>query len=315
MKHILSILAAALTALFGLVACSNEDYPEYSPCKVCSPADPASAHPDDPLWVRHHDSALKILAIGNSFTINACHYLPMLIDELDGDSICIARLTRSGCSLSQHWESHISGTPDYDLYYSDGGQWVKSETKVFDDALCLLDWDIIITQQASYLSGIWSSYLPYIDYLQRLFRELHPGVKLGWHYTWAYRPGTQHDGFANYDRDSEKMHNAIIEAGDLASEGMEYKIHSATLIHDMRKAYPEVENQFSEDGYHISDPTALLALTMLWHDTLIEPTNGVSSIADPVYPADVNPESFLRALDILRKMHSPGGSSVPMLFE
>ncbi len=192
---------------------------------------------------------------------------------------------------------------------------MKSETKVFDEALCLLDWDIIITQQASYLSGIWSSYIPHIDNLQLLFREVLPGVKLAWHYTWAYRPGTQHDGFSLYDWDSEKMHAAIIEAGDLASEGMEYKLHSATLIHDMRKAYPEVENQFSEDGYHISDTTALLALTMLWHDTLIEPTNGVSSIANPVYPGDVNPESFGRALDILRSMHSQSGSSVPMLFE
>lgn len=311
----LTALMIVISSLLGLSACDHDDYPEYIPGKVCCAPDRPVEHPDDPLWARHQGSPLKILAIGNSFTINATHFLPWLVDMIDGDSICVARLTRSGCSLAQHWESHVSGNPDYDLYFSDAGQWVKSEIKTFDEALCLLDWDIVTFQQASYLSGIWKSYQPYLEYLSRLCRETHPGVSLAWHYTWAYRPGTQHDGFASYDWDSEKMHDAIIEAGNLASEGMEYQLPSANLIHDMRKAYPEVENQFSDDGYHISDPLALYALTLLWHEKLIRPENGVSSIADPVYPEDVSPEAFGKALEILRKMIPSGESSVPMLFE
>lgn len=302
-----------LVCLGVALSCSRDDFPDYYIGKKNTNANTLYIHPEDSLWVRHHDTPLKILAIGNSFTNNASFYLPWLIEKLDGDSICFAKLTRSGCSLGMHWTSHVYGTPDYDLYYTDGGKWIKSEIKVFDDALCLMDWDIITLQQASAYSGVWSSYQPALDYLSRLIYESHPNARLAWHYTWAYRQGTQNEGFAHYGYDAETMYRAIMEAGDLASEGMDMKLPSATLIRDMRKAYPEVSNQFSEDGLHLSDDMALFALSLLWHDTLISPTTGTSSIWNPIYISMIDVRRFERALQILQGMFPKNEpeSSVP----
>ncbi len=299
MKKIFLLLAFACSLLFGLSSCENEQEIsdlEYVPAK--QPSEP-SVYDDDPLWIRHHDSCFKILAIGNSFTINAATYMPWFINTLSGDSICIARLTRSGCSLDMHWNSHENDSPDYDLYFSDNGAWRLSDIKNIDRALLLFDWDVIVTQQASGWSGLYYTYQPYLDNLVRLFHEACPSALLAWHYTWAYTPWTKHTEFKNYDRDSEKMYDAIMDACDKASENFDIRIPSATLIKRMREEYPEVENGFSEDGYHIVDDIALYALSSLWFETMVYPYFGTSSLSASQFPENVNANTVQRALDII----------------
>lgn len=292
-----------------LSSCGNDRDPDglvYVPAK--QPFDTCIIK-DNPLWIRHHKSCHKILAIGNSFTINATSYMPWLVNRLNGDSICIARLTRSGCSLDMHWKSHQEDSPDYDFYYSDNGGWVLSDIKTIDEALLFFDWDIIVTQQASGWSGLYYTYQPALDNLVCLFREACPTARLAWHYTWAYTPWTQHSEFKNYDRDSEKMYNAIIDAGDKASENFDIRIPSATLIKRMREEYPEVENGFSEDGYHIVDDRALYALSSLWYEILVKPYFGRSSLDRSEFPSGVSAESVRKALDIIKDL--TGGDDNP----
>lgn len=305
MNSTFRMLTVVTVMLLGLVACGHDEEPlEYVGAKL--PSD--TAYGDEPLLLRHHDSAYKILAVGNSFTINATSYFPWLINRINDDSICIARLTRSGCSLDMHWKSHINDTPDYDFYYSDNGNWILSDIKTIDESLRLMDWDVIVIQQVSGWSGLFYTYQPHLDNLTKLFRETNPQTMLAWHYTWAYTPWTKHSEFKNYDRDSEKMYNAIIEAGNKASENFDISIPSATLIKRMREEYPEVENGFSEDGYHIVDDLALYALSTLWYEVLINPYFGTSSLDRTDLPASVNAESLQRALDIIKDLTNDEGN-------
>lgn len=256
---------------------------------------------DTLLWQRHENADLKILAIGNSFTINATTYLPWLIDILNEDSVCVARLTQSGCSLSMHWDNHVDNKPNYDFYYSEGGGWSLSEIKTIDAALMALNWDVIVIQQQSGLSGVFSSFYP-LPGLVALFRETNPNAKIAWHYTWPYREGTNHGDFARYDENPQKMYEAILEAGDMASEDLNIKIPSATLIWEMRQQYPEIDDKFSEDGYHISNDMALFALSTLWYECLVAPFMTLSSFDLEQYPEEINPEQYARAKEIVRRL-------------
>lgn len=293
---------SAILIFLVLLSCGNdyEKYvgPHYAPA---TDADMLRYRRSE-IWQRHKDAPLKILAIGNSFTNNATVFMPWLIRELNDDSICMATLTKSSCSLSMHWENHYNNAAEYEMYYSDCGRWVMSEFATIDDALSVLDWDIVVIQQVSGYSGIYSTYQPALDMLVRLFREIHPDVKIAWHYTWPYMLGTQHKEFYRYGYDPRKMYEAILEAGDIASEDLDIKIPSAELIWHMREQYPEVEDGFSEDGYHISDNNAFYALSALWYDILVEPYSGVSRIDVPVYPDKVDPEMLDRAEDIIRQL-------------
>lgn len=289
---------------------NNEEIPSISTNERIPKKD--SSHYDSPLWVRHHDSSLKILAIGNSFTSNATAFMPWLINQLNGDSICIARLIQTACTLEMHWKSHIKDSPDYYFFYSDKGKWIDSDVKNIDTALELLDWDVIVIQQASHLSGIYSTFQPYLDNLVSLFCYTNPNAKLAWHYTWAYPPGTTNAAFKDYGCDSEKMYYAIIDAGDMASKNFDITIPSATLIKLMREEFKEVENGFTEDGLHISYDPALYALTMLWYEKLIGPTAGTSSLDYDALPSTVSPEDANRIKKIIRSLGT--SCSIPLIY-
>ena len=273
----------------------------------------------DPMWLRHHDSALKILAIGNSFTLNATTNLPELINFLNEDKICFATLTRGGASLEYHWNNHINNNSSYSLNYSDNGNWTHSAIKTIDEALRLLDWDIIVIQQVSSESGLYDTYQPYLDNLVGLFRETNPGAQLAWHYTWAYTPWYKNDNFKNYNYDSEKMYNAILEAGDKASLTFDLSIPSATLIKQMREEFPEDKNGFSDDGIHITDNFAQYSLSSLWYETLISPYFSISSLKTNLFPGYISYSWKQKVINIIKdlteyKQNQDQTSSVGMIF-
>lgn len=291
-------MSIALAMIASLSACGNEEVPDpyIKPNEKETPE--ALRHTN--VYERHKGSPLKILAIGNSFTHNAATYLPYLVEKVNADSVCIAKLTRSGCSLSMHWGSHLANTPDYDFFYSDKGEWeICDEIKTLDDALALFPWDIIVMQQASGESGYYSKYQPYLDYLLALIKETNPGAKTAWHYTWAYRKGTEHPYFADYGNDPEKMYQAIMEACDKASAGFDIRIPAAPLIREMRLQYPEAEDGFSSDGYHISDNLALYALSTLWYECLVAPYTGTNSLRVAEYPDGLTADHLALALAVI----------------
>ena len=53
-----------------------------------------------------------ILAIGNSFSQDATHYLHQ-IAEADGVETKVVNLYIGGCSLERHWQNIVTGAADY----------------------------------------------------------------------------------------------------------------------------------------------------------------------------------------------------------
>lgn len=280
--------------LTALSSCSEEPdgYRRDKPTEI--PAD-STAFKDNPLWQRHHSSSLKILAIGNSFTVNATTDMPWLINRLNGDSICIARVTRGGCSLKMHWAGHIENSEEYTLYYSDNGEWTLSDIKTLDEALEILDWDIITLQQVSGHSGLYSTYQPYLSNLTKLIHDTNPEALLAWHCTWAYTPWTEHPDFKYYDRNSEKMYDDIMKTYDKISGYFDICIPSAPLVKQLREEFPDVENGFSDDGFHIVDNFAVYVLSSLWYDVLIRPVYGTSRNSLSSLPWGVGQEEMEKA--------------------
>lgn len=253
---------------------------------------------ENPLWRRHKDAFLKILAIGNSYTNNATDYLPWLTARLNADSICMAKLTQSGCSLKLHWKNHAGNSHDYSFHYAEQGKWTGSDIKTIDEALTLLDWDIITIQQYSGWSGLYHTYQPYLDNLVWLFRQAAPDASLAWHYTWPYTRGSKSSDFKNYGSDPGRMYEAIMNAGDMASAGLDIRLPSATLVKRLREEFPEVDNGFSSDASHIDDWFARYALASMWYDVLVGPFCGTSR-AKGTLPPDVKDMGVDRMEEII----------------
>ncbi len=176
MKKVLQRLLTFYAIFLSVASCSSE-MPDYNGAPAQPPSDANLFH-EDSLWIRHHDTPLKILAIGNSFTNNATTSMPWLIKTLNNDSICFAKLTQSGCSLKMHWRCHVDNSPDYMMYYTDNWRWKITDIKTIDDALNVLDWDIVIIQFVAVASFVYSSYQPYLDHLVQLFHATNPDALL-----------------------------------------------------------------------------------------------------------------------------------------
>ena len=104
---------------------------------------------------------MKILAIGNSFSVDATRYLHD-IAKADGVRLAAANLYIAGCPLDLHYRNMRSGERAYELQY-DGHMTGFSVS--LDEALLNRSWDVVTLQQVSSRSFDPTSYQPYISAL------------------------------------------------------------------------------------------------------------------------------------------------------
>ena len=197
--------------------------------------------------------SLKVLAIGNSFSLSLMANLPACAKELPDVKLDFATLAIGGCSLERHWDNITkSGDPEfrpYDVHWNFAsasdkkmqpfGEAMKNGKANIPPMLQALEWDIITIQQVSHLSWDEKSYQPYADNLIAKIRELAPQAEIRIQQTWAYcnadaricadatpgKPGTwginqqgMHDGLTSaYGKLAEKHNLKIIPSGDAVS--------------------------------------------------------------------------------------------------
>ncbi|MBE6680642.1 MAG: DUF4886 domain-containing protein, partial [Ruminococcaceae bacterium] len=110
---------------------------------------------------------LKILAIGNSFSVDAMQYLWDIAND-GGVKVVLGNLYIGGCSLNTHAKNIEENKAAYTYYKNTSGSWSTTANTSIATALADEEWDIITVQQASNYSGVASSYskLSYIlDYI------------------------------------------------------------------------------------------------------------------------------------------------------
>lgn len=219
---------------------------------------------------------LKVLALGNSFTIDAFRYLPDLMNEAGEDDVLIAMLPKAGASLKTHWNNHLEGASVYDdLQFVSHGSIVHRNINTVDGALAAADWDIIVFQQASHYSGLPDSYQPYLDDLITLVKETNTMPRICFHLTWAYSDNSDQEAFRLFDNDRHKMHEAIVDAATRQADRFDLVIPAGLMIEEMRDG-PFDTNGFglTRDGFHLDFGFSCFALSCLWHDVLIAPVTG-----------------------------------------
>ena len=200
------------------------------------------------------DRPLKLLAIGNSFSEDAIEQNLFELAAAAGHQMVIGNMYIGGCSLERHWGNAQSNKPDYD-YRKIGidGKMTRTANYTLDKALRDEQWDYVSLQQVSQLSGMYSSFQPHLDSLIAYVRARVPATtKLIWHVTWAYAQNSTHGGFANYDRNQDKMYRAIVEGAQrLKKENAQFSLFVpvGTAIQNARTSF--VGDHLNRDGFHL----------------------------------------------------------------
>ena len=217
------------------------------------------------------DRPLKLLAIGNSFSEDAIEQNLFELAAAAGHQMVIGNMYIGGCSLERHWGNAQSNKPDYD-YRKIGidGKMTRTANYTLDKALRDEQWDYVSLQQVSQLSGMYSSFQPHLDSLIAYVRARVPATtKLIWHVTWAYAQNSTHGGFANYDRNQDKMYRAIVEGAQrLKKENAQFSLFVpvGTAIQNARTSF--VGDHLNRDGFHLDLVLGRYTAACTWFECL-----------------------------------------------
>lgn len=212
---------------------------------------------------------IRILAIGNSFSVDALQYFKQITDAAGIETECV-NLYIGGCSLARHAQNIQNNSADYERFYNGVGTGAAMSCR---EALLEQPWDIVTIQQASHDSGIPESYEPYGTQVLDYIKQLAPQAEIWFHRTWAYEHGSDHSCFPRYGCDQETMFRALHDASEAFAQCHHLPvIPSGDVIQALRK-FPEFDVRrggisLCRDGFHMSLDYGRYAVAATWAQML-----------------------------------------------
>ena len=214
------------------------------------------------------DDTLKILAIGNSFSVDAMQHLYGILEDGGIQKYVLGNLYIGGCSIETHVSNLDTQATAYKYYKNTDGVWNGYKDFSANEALAEEDWDIISIQQASAKSGRPNSY----DDLEALINHIkavQPNAEIVWHMTWAYAQDSDSTAFAGYDNDQMTMYNAIVDCVEniiVPNDSISKIMPVGTAIQNLRTSY--LGDTLNRDGNHLSAGTGRYTAALTWYSVL-----------------------------------------------
>lgn len=209
--------------------------------------------------------AIKILAIGNSFSVDAMkHHLFDVLEYAGYTDITLGNLYIGGCSLETHYNNLKSNKAAYTFYLNTDGEWTQQTNATPSFAFGKARWDVVTIQQVSSFSGLPKQYGNLQGALE-LIKQQEPQAKIYWHMTWAYQQDSTHEAFPYYNKDQMTMYKAIVNtvqekvATNSLVDGI---IPAGTAIQNLRTS--ELGDTLTSDGHHLEDTYGDYTAALTW---------------------------------------------------
>ena len=207
--------------------------------------------------------SIKILAIGNSFSVDGMEYLWNILSRAGYGEIILGNLAIASCTVDMHADNVKSNAPRYQYGKNTSGQWVWELDKPFTHGFFDEDWDIITLQQASGYSGIADTYKRKNEILDFILAN-NKNAKVLWHMTWAYDDDSPHIHFGFYENSQRVMYEAILDAVRreiLPCKGVSGVIPSGIAIQNLRAS---TNINLTRDSFHLSESLGRYTAALTW---------------------------------------------------
>lgn len=154
---------------------------------------------------------IKVLAIGNSYAVDAVQYLDD-IATIEGVDLQIRLAQQSGATFTKHWKTWTASTEEGRKKYTENGEKVDIAHFLEDGT----EYDFI-TIQSSILNGKADQYLNDAENIVMYIRERQPKAEIVIHKTWSNEKGSLIEGFVNnYKGDRDYMTKLIDKNNETA---------------------------------------------------------------------------------------------------
>lgn len=215
---------------------------------------------------------LKILAIGNSFSVDGMEYLYHIARDAGVKKLILGNLYYPSCTVQMHLENVENNNAVYTYYKNTGGVWDSRDKVGIEEAVVEENWDFIILQQGSGSSGSPETY----DDVQLLLEKVkvlcrNPQVVFGWNMTWAYQKGCTHPAFKQFQNNQMSMYKAIVNSVQekiLPDKEISFLIPSGTTIQNARTSF--LGDTLNRDGYHLTYTEGRYLSGLTWFAAITE---------------------------------------------
>jgi len=199
---------------------------------------------------------LKILSVGNSFSIDTMQHVAKIANDL-GYRVKLGNLYVSGCSLNKHYLHATEDLPAYRYYTTDNEtDWTEAPNVRIREAIASEEWDWISIQHGTkdgsrYTDpGSYEKLVPLTEYIHA--QERCP-AKLAFNMTWVGEPYRKHHEILSYNGDQLLMYRLIadIMRDQIAPlPQLDALCPTGTAVQNARTVY--TSDRMSRDGYHLS---------------------------------------------------------------
>jgi len=210
--------------------------------------------------------AIKILGVGNSFTVDSMRrFLFGILESAGYTDITLGYLHIGGCSLDTHYDNLTNNKAAYEYWKNTDDDWVQYTPATAKKAFGEAKWDVVTIQQVSSDSGRPDTYKK-LEAVVDMLRQSEPQAKILWHMTWAYQQNSDHWAFAYYNKDQMTMYNAIVDTVQsqvLPLTAIQGVIPSGTAVQNLRTS--SLGDILTADGYHLSDTYGDYTAALTWY--------------------------------------------------
>ena len=214
------------------------------------------------------DDTLKILAFGNSFSVDAMEHLDGIMDDGGIEKYVLGNLYIGNCSIAKHITNLNGNIAEYEYYKNTSGSLHISYDFSANEALAQEDWDIISIQHNA--EAYDAEHIGDFEALIELIKAVQPNATIVWHMTWAFAENCDLSTFVNvYNKDQMTMYNAITDCVKTViepNEKISMIIPSGTSIQNLRTSY--IGDTLNRDGYHLSYGTGRYTAALTWYAVL-----------------------------------------------
>ena len=213
--------------------------------------------------------AIKILGVGNSFTVDSMrNFLFGILESAGYTDITLGYLHIGGCSLDTHYTNLTTNAPAYEYWKNTDDEWVSYAGATAGKAFGEERWDVVTIQQVSTDSGRPATYQK-LAAIVDILRERESQAKILWHMTWAYQQNSDHWAFVHYNKDQMTMYNAItqtVQEQVLPLTTIKGVIPSGTAVQNLRTS--SLGDTLTEDGYHLNRSYGDYTASLTWFCTI-----------------------------------------------
>ena len=244
---------------------------------------------------------IKILSIGNSFSIDTMEYAADVALSLGIGSVKLGNLYIGGCSIKRHYTNAMEDLPGYKYYTNDGSGWECISDFKISDALKSEKWDWISIQHGTGDGSRYTSEESYSD-LPRLIDYVRSIVgdepKISFNMAWVGEAYKSHHEIESYNGDMKLMYQKLVSlTGTLIAsmKGIDAVIPTGTAIQNIRAVYPDKD--LTRDGFHLSYDLGRYIAAI----TFISKLTGCTVDQLDWTPENVTDEEKLAAFDVVKK--------------